>query len=65
MARGSGGLLWVLAAAAVAFAVVAVLSGILRWPRDRFLLGYVVIVGPVLYGYSRVNRGGCGVTFRS
>jgi len=56
--RGSGGLLWVLGAAAAAFAVAAVLSGILRWPRDLFLLGYVVIVGPVLYGYFRVNRVG-------
>jgi hypothetical protein len=63
--RGSGGLLWVLAASAAAFAVAAVLSGILRWPRDLFLLGYVVIVGPILYGYFRVNRVGLWREVRS
>ena len=65
MARGSGGLLWVLAASAAAFAAADVLSGILRWSRDLFLLGYVVIVGPILSSYFLVNRVGLWREVRS
>jgi hypothetical protein len=42
-----------LAAGIVGFAVPAVFVGLLRLPRDLYLIPYVVLVGALLWGYVR------------
>jgi hypothetical protein len=44
---------WVAAAAGVGFAVPAVFAGWLELPRELVVLGYLLVVGPFLYGYAR------------
>lgn len=46
-------LLWVLAAAIVGFGVPAVFVGLLRLPRNIYLIPYVLLVGVLLWGYVR------------
>ncbi|HET9533274.1 MAG TPA: hypothetical protein VFQ92_23160, partial [Blastocatellia bacterium] len=48
-----GYLYWILAAAALGFAVSATFSGLLRLPRNRFLGPYLLTVGIFLYSYAR------------
>jgi hypothetical protein len=46
-------LLWIVAGGVLGFTVAAVFAGLLRLPRALFLVPYVVLVGPFLYGYVR------------
>jgi hypothetical protein len=44
---------WMLAGAALGFGVSAIFAGWLRLPRNAVVLGYLLVVGPFLYGYVR------------
>ncbi len=44
---------WILAAAVLGFAVAAVFAGVFRLPRSVYLIFYVALVAPFLYGFAR------------
>ena len=44
---------WVLAAAALGFVVAALFAGVFRLPRNIYLVAYLVLVAPFLYGFMR------------
>ncbi|MEW6669345.1 MAG: CPBP family glutamic-type intramembrane protease [Thermodesulfobacteriota bacterium] len=48
-----GHLVWVLAGALLGMAVAAVFAGVLRLPRNLYLVPYVVLVSAFLWGYVR------------
>lgn len=44
---------WIAAAAVLGFAITAIFAGQLRLPRSLFLVVYLVLVTPFLYGFAR------------
>ncbi len=44
---------WIFAAALLGFALTAICAGVLRLPRGTFLLVYLALAGPFLYGFVR------------
>jgi len=44
---------WVLAAAVLGFLVAAVFAGLLRLPRNLYLIAYLVLVAPFFYAFVR------------
>ncbi len=51
-----GHLLWVLAGAVLGFVIASVFAGLLRLSRPLYLIPYVVLVVPLLYGYIRWSK---------
>ena len=49
-------LLWVLAGAVLVFVIAAVFAGLLHLPRPLYLIPYVVLVVPFLYGYAHWSK---------
>ena len=44
---------WALAAAVLGFAIAAIFAGLLRLPRNIFLVAYLVFAAPFLYSFVR------------
>jgi hypothetical protein len=47
---------WIVAAALLGFAITAVFAGVFRLPRSIFLVVYLVLAAPFLYGFVRWSK---------
>lgn len=44
---------WIVAAELLGFAITAVFAGLFRLPRSIFLVVYLALAAPFLYGFAR------------
>jgi hypothetical protein len=57
-------LFWVLAAAILGFVIPAVFAGLLRIPRNIYLIPYIVLIGALFFSYLRWSNINIGESIR-
>jgi hypothetical protein len=55
---------WIVAAALLGFAISAVFAGMFRLPRNIYLIFYLALAGPFLYGFGRWSNLSVGELIR-